>query len=119
MTGAKPQRRWPVRRFLVVEQSMLPALAPGDGVLAVRCGVVRSGQVRVFPDPGLPSRWLIKRVGAVHRGGAFDAVSDNADAAGVVDSRQFGPVPVAGSYVVVWTVRSGPPGPGRRAGSMR
>jgi hypothetical protein len=98
---------------------MLPALAPGDGVLALRGGVARPGQVRVFPDPRLPSRWLIKRVGAVHGAEFFDAVSDNADAVGVVDSRQFGPVPLAGSYRVVWTVRSGRPGPEHRAGSKR
>lgn len=87
---------------------MLPTLAPGDGVLAVRGGAVRGDQLRVFPDPRLPSRWLIKRVGAVRGSGreaTFEARSDNAGAPGVVDSRRFGPVPVAGSYRVVWTVR--------------
>lgn len=88
---------------------MLPTLAPGDGVLAVRGGAVRGDQLRVFPDPRLPSRWLIKRVGAVQGSGramTFEACSDNATAPGVVDSRRFGPVPAAGSYRVVWTVRS-------------
>ncbi|AQA06313.1 S26 family signal peptidase [Mycobacterium sp. MS1601] len=97
---------------------MQPSLAPGDGVLALRGGAARTGQVRVFPDPRVPSRWLVKRVGTVYGSGrraAFEAVSDNARAPGVVDSRQFGPVEVAGSYRVVWTVRSGQPGPGRRA----
>ncbi|CAN5402852.1 hypothetical protein BH10ACT9_BH10ACT9_23380 [soil metagenome] len=100
--------RRPLRRFLIVEDSMRPALSPGDGVLAVRGGTPRPGQVRVFPDPTLPSRWLVKRVGHVSGGGrtaTFEARSDNADAPGVVDSRQFGPVPAAGSYLVVWTVR--------------
>ena len=99
---------WPLRRFLVVEDSMRPTLRPGDGVLSVRGGNPRSGQLRVFPDPTLSSRWLVKRVGEVRgRGGTatFEACSDNPRAPGVVDSRQFGWVPAAGSYRVVWTVR--------------
>src|ERR687892_2182508 len=103
-----PRRRWPLRRFSVVEDSMRPALRPGDGVLALRGGVVRRGQVRVFPDPTLPSRWLVKRVADVRGAGrdaTFEARSDNPHAPGVVDSRQFGWVPAAGSYRVVWTVR--------------
>ena len=83
---------------------MRPTLAPGDGLLALRGGPPRPGQLRVFPDPTLPSRWLIKRVGGV-RGTTFEARSDNPGAPGVVDSRQFGWVPAAGSYRVVWAVR--------------
>ncbi|CAN5379393.1 hypothetical protein BH09ACT8_BH09ACT8_06150 [soil metagenome] len=86
---------------------MRPTLSPGDGLLAVRGGGPRRGQLRVFPDPTLPSRWLIKRVGGVRgsgRGTVFEACSDNPDAPGVVDSRKFGWVPAAGSYRVVWTV---------------
>lgn len=87
---------------------MLPTLHPGDGVLSVRSGNPRPGQLRVFPDPTMPTRWLIKRVGEVRGRGisaTFEACSDNPRAAGVVDSRQFGWVPAAGSYRVVWTVR--------------
>ena len=93
---------------------MRPALRPGDGVLALRGGAVRRGQLRVFSDPTLPSRWLVKRVADVRGAGrdtTFEACSDNPAAPGVVDSRQFGWVPAAGSYRVVWTVRA----PGRRA----
>jgi hypothetical protein len=100
-----------VRRFAVVEDSMRPALRPGDGVLALRGGVVRRGQMRVFPDPTLPSRWLVKRVANVRGAGrdaTFEARADNPHAPGVVDSRQFGWVPAAGSYRVVWTVRARP-----------
>jgi hypothetical protein len=103
-----PLRGWPLRRFSVVEDSMRPALRPGDGLLAVRGGTPRRGQLRVFPDPTLPSRWLVKRVGDVRgtgRSRQFEARSDNPQASGVVDSRQFGWVPAAGSYRVVWTVR--------------
>ena len=98
-----------MRRFVVVEDSMRPTLEPGDGLLAVRGGRPRSGQLRVFPDPTLSTRWLIKRVGGVRgtgRGAAFEARSDNVEALGVVDSRQFGWVPAVGAYRVGWTVRS-------------
>ena len=101
--------RWPVRRFVVVDDSMRPTLHPGDGLLSVRGGAPRPGQLRVFRDPWSSSRWLVKRVGAVTgrgRAAAFEARSDNAGAAGVVDSRDFGRVPAAGSYRVVWTVRA-------------
>jgi hypothetical protein len=104
-----PLRRRPLRRFAVVEDSMRPALRPGDGLLALCGGAPRRGQLRVFPDPTLPSRWLVKRVGDVRgagRNAKFEACSDNPQAPGVVDSRQFGWVPVAGSYRVIWTVRS-------------
>jgi hypothetical protein len=106
-----PWARWPLRRFAVVENSMLPALRPGDGLLGLRVGGARRGQVRVFPDPTSPTRWLVKRVGAVRGSGSgtvFEARSDNADAVGVVDSRHFGWVPAAGSYRVVLTVRGRP-----------
>lgn len=86
---------------------MRPTLSPGDGLLALRGGGPRPGQLRVFPDPTLPSRWLIKRVGGVRgsgRSAVFEACSDNPNAPGVVDSRKFGWVPAPGSYRVVWTV---------------
>ena len=87
---------------------MRPNLAPGDGLLGWRGGRPRRGQVRVFRDPRMPARWLVKRVGEVSGSGRramFEACSDNPDAAGVVDSRQFGWVSAAGSYRVVCTVR--------------
>jgi hypothetical protein len=112
MAGNHPSRRWPLRRFAVVEDSMRPALGPGDGLLALRYGRARRGQVRVFPDPTLdptlPTRWLVKRVGDVRgagRNATFEARSDNPNAPGVVDSRRFGWVPAAGSYRVIWTAR--------------
>lgn len=85
---------------------MRPALSPGDGLLALRGGSPRRGQLRVFRDPTLPARWLVKRVGRVRGAGrraTFEACSDNPGAPGVVDSRQFGWVPAVGSYRVVWT----------------
>jgi hypothetical protein len=97
-----------VRRFVVVEDSMYPTLRPGDGLLAVRGGRPKSGQLRVFPDPRHSTRFLVKRVGGVRRsptGTTFEALSDNAEAPGVVDSRMFGWVPAERSYRVVWQVR--------------
>ena len=88
---------------------MRPALAPGDGLLAIRGAGLREGQLRVFPDPRRSSRWLVKRVGEVYGSGRtaiFDARSDNPNAAGAADSHEFGPVSAAGSYRVLLTVRA-------------
>ena len=82
--------------------------SPGDGLLALRGGAPRRGQLRVFRDPTLPSRWLVKRVGDVHGAGLERDIRgplrQSAGAPGAVDSHEFGWVPAAGSYRVVWTV---------------
>lgn len=78
---------------------MLPALRPGDGLIAMRTDRIRRGQLRVFEHPGRPDFWLVKRVGHV-RGDRFEAVSDNPTGA-AVDSRRFGDVPIRGSYRVL------------------
>ena len=80
---------------------MRPGLEPGDGLLAVRSRRARRGQLRCFEHPERPGFWLVKRVGDVGRE-TFQAVSDNPDAA--TDSRRFGPVPIAGSYRVLFRV---------------
>lgn len=88
---------------------MRPTLRPGDGLLGLRGGDPKPGQLRVFRDPRQSWRWLVKRVGGVRgtgRSATFEACSDNADAPGIVDSRQFGWVSAADSYRVVWTVRA-------------
>jgi hypothetical protein len=95
--------------FKVVDESMRPALQPGDGVLAWRGGTARRGQLRVFRHPHKSTLWLIKRVGHVQdstHGAVFEALSDDPRAALAGDSKEFGPVPVAGSYRVVWTARA-------------
>jgi hypothetical protein len=107
MSGNHGQRHWPLRRFTVVDDSMRPALDPGDGLLAVRGSGLRHGQLRVFRDPRRSSRWLVKRVGEVYgsgRAAIFEARSDNPRAPGSADSHEFGWVPAAGSYRVLWTV---------------
>jgi signal peptidase I len=102
-------RRCPLRIFRVVEDSMRPTLRPGDWLLTVRGGSIRRGQLRVFRDPRLSTRWLIKRVGDVYttaHGSIFEARSDNPGAPGSVDSHEFGPISAAGSYRVMWSARN-------------
>ena len=91
--------RWPLRRFVVHDRSMEPALDPGDGLLATPLLPARAGQLRCLPDPRMPDRWLVKRVSRVH-GGTMEVASDNR-AVPTSDSRVFGPVPAAGTYAVV------------------
>ncbi|WP_319453259.1 MULTISPECIES: S26 family signal peptidase [unclassified Mycobacterium] len=88
---------------------MRPALNPGDTMLAVPGGEPRRGQLRLFRDPRLSTRWLVKRVGDVHEsvhGTVFEARADNPHAPGAVDSHEFGLIPAVGSYRVVWTFRN-------------
>ena len=95
-------------RFKVFDDSMRPTLHPGDGLVALRGGAVREGQLRVFRDPRLSTRWLVKRVSAVFETGhgtRFEVRSDNPSAAGAVDSHEFGWVAAPDTYRVIWTVR--------------
>ena len=88
---------------------MRPALSPGDGLVGLRGGDPRTGQLRLFRDPRRSTRWLVKRVGEVYGTGSsaiFEARSDNPKAPGAVDSHEFGWVPAADSYRVVGTIRA-------------
>ena len=78
---------------------MAPTLVDGQGLLAVASSRVRPGQLRCVEHPGRPGFWLVKRVESVD-GATMRVISDNLDV-DAVDSRQFGPVPVAGSYRVL------------------
>jgi phage repressor protein C with HTH and peptisase S24 domain len=104
-----PSEGWPLRVFRVTEDSMRPTLNPGDTLLALRGGRPRRGQLRLFPDPRMSTRWFVKRVGEVYRGERgtiFEAHSDNPEATGATDSAEFGPISAAGTYRVVWTERA-------------
>ncbi|WP_240630834.1 S26 family signal peptidase [Mycolicibacterium sp. GF69] len=88
---------------------MRPTVGPGDGLLAMRGGSIRRGQLRVFQDPRRSTRWLVKRVGDVYGAGRdaiFEARSDNPRAPGAVDSHDLGWICGPGSYRVVWTSRA-------------
>jgi nickel-type superoxide dismutase maturation protease len=89
--------RWPLLRVEVAERSMLPALRPGDWLLAVRTRRVRPGQVVLARHPARADFMLVKRAvrqvkGDGGAGGGWWLESDN-PAAGAVDSNHFGPVP--------------------------
>ena len=65
---ARPNR-WPVLRVAVVEESMTPALRPGDWLIAWRTGRVRPGQVVLAWHPQRPGFLLVKRVAWREPGG--------------------------------------------------
>jgi len=84
-------KRWPLLRVEVAENSMLPALRPGDWLLARRTRRVRRGMVVLAWHPARRDFLLVKR--AERRvGRGWWLTSDN-PAAGAVDSASFGPVP--------------------------
>ena len=106
-------KRWPVMRVAVAEQSMVPALRPGDWLLAWRTRRVRPGQVVLAWHPqaarvpaGQAGAWWEKGDGETP--GGWWLASDN-PVAGAVDSARFGPVPaeliVAVVLVRYWPVR--------------
>ncbi|MEP1125674.1 MAG: S26 family signal peptidase [Ilumatobacter sp.] len=97
---SSPWRR--VRRFVVADRSMEPTLVHGQGLIAISAMRATPGQLRCLEHPAQPGFWLVKRVESVD-GTTMRVMSDNVDV-DAVDSRRFGPVPVAGSYRVVLTV---------------
>jgi hypothetical protein len=121
-------KRWPLLRVAVAERSMVPALHPGDWLLAWRTTRVRPGQVVLAWHPQRPGFLLVKRAawrvegggerdgegeaeaggGKEGAGGGWWLLSDN-PAAGAVDSARFGPVPrekiVAVVLVRYWPIR--------------
>jgi nickel-type superoxide dismutase maturation protease len=101
--------RWPLLRVEVAEESMLPALRPGDWLLALRTRRIRPGQVVLAWHPARADFLLVKRaVRRVAGDGGWWLESDN-QAAGAVDSNRFGPVPrelVVGRVLVrYWPLR--------------
>lgn len=51
-----------MRRFVISEKSMSPALQPGDRFLARRLRRPRRGAVVFFPHPDRSQFWLAKRI---------------------------------------------------------
>ncbi len=105
------RKRWPLLRVVVAEQSMLPALRPGDWLLTWRTRRIRPGQVVLAWHPQRPDLLLVKRA-AWREGGGWWLASDNPFAAGAADSAHFGPVPRE-NIVAVVLVRYWPLGRGR------
>ena len=106
---ARP-KRWPLLRAAVEERSMLPALHPGDWLLALRTTRIRPGQIVLAWHPQRPGFLLVKRVAWREEAGWWLA-SDN-PGAGAVDSARFGPVPAEKIVAVVlvryWPIRRRP-----------
>jgi nickel-type superoxide dismutase maturation protease len=83
--------RLPLRAVVVVGDSMLPALRPGDCLLVLVGGRVRVGDLVLARRPHVPALELVKRV-ASHEAAGWYLLSDN-PAAGLDDSRAFGAIP--------------------------
>ena len=86
-----PEGKLPLFRVTVAEESMLPALRPGDWLIARRTRRISPGQVVVARHPERPEMLLVKRAARQADGGWW-LESDNPEA-GAVDSRRFGVVP--------------------------
>jgi hypothetical protein len=84
---------------VVTDRSMEPTLVAGQGLVGWRTRRVSVGELRCVEHPDEPGFWLVKRV-AARDGTSMTVASDNR-AVATVDSRRFGPVPIAGSYRVV------------------
>jgi nickel-type superoxide dismutase maturation protease len=81
----------PLRRFVVQDTSMRPALEPRDRLL-VGCWLpARGGDVVVLRDPEQHAIFLVKRVTSIEPSGDLVLHADNPNVSR--DSRHFGPVP--------------------------
>ena len=107
-------KRWPLLRVEVAEHSMLPALRPGDWLIAWRTRRIRPGQVVLAWHPSRPGFLLVKRAARQVKGdgeadGGWWLESDFPEAPGAADSNCFGPVPeeliVARVLVRYWRSR--------------
>jgi nickel-type superoxide dismutase maturation protease len=85
-----------MRRFRIVEESMLPTLRPGDVVLATTDPRPAAGSVVVFRHPRRDDLWLVKRVSALG-GDEMWVESDNPQAT-MADSRTLGWIPTDRTY---------------------
>jgi len=99
-----PSAMFPLRRFRVEDDSMRPALEPGDYVLvnrwAYKFRAPVKGDVVVVQDPEAPQRFLVKRISEVPDAGRIRVVGDNADRSR--DSRVFGPIALREVVGKVW-----------------
>jgi len=120
-----------MRRFVVSEMSMSPALMPGDRFVARRLRKPERGRIVFFPHPHRPDFWLVKRIAGIPGDAVrfldgepvVEAEAEAPDAVLVpagymyvlsdrreltrADSRAFGPVPIRPAYVAVLRYRRG------------
>ena len=85
-----------IRRFRVAEESMLPALPPGEEIVATDSRRPLPGEVVVLPHPDQDDFWLVKRLVESDASIPDDmawVLSDNHEATRA-DSRSFGPIPI-------------------------
>ncbi|MEA1903307.1 MAG: DNA-3-methyladenine glycosylase 2 family protein [Actinomycetota bacterium] len=90
-------------RFKVAEDSMRPALSPGQEILATDSRRPVVGEMVVFPHPIRDDFWMVKRSAAPPEplgSGQIWVLSDNADAT-MADSRTLGPIEVETAMTVV------------------
>ena len=83
--------RLPVRRFVVADTSMAPALQPGDRVLVGTWLPRGPGDIVVLRDPEWRSTFVAKRLARVESNGDLVVLGDNPNVSR--DSRAFGAVP--------------------------
>ncbi len=79
-----------IRRIEVVGESMTPALEPGDRVIVLGVGRLRTGDLVACVDPRDRELVMVKRVAGRDPGGGYIVLGDNSDAS--TDSRHFGPI---------------------------
>jgi DNA-3-methyladenine glycosylase II len=93
----------PLKRFRVAEESMLPALTPGDEIVATDSRTPRLGELVVFEHPGRTGFWMVKRLvgppSPIPAGHGW-VMSDN-EGVTLADSRTLGPVSLDGLLPVV------------------
>jgi nickel-type superoxide dismutase maturation protease len=82
--------RLALKRFVVQDTSMRPALEPSDRLLIVRGLRPRRGDVVVAQDPERHSIHVVKRVASVEPNGSVTLLADNPNVSR--DSRHFGAV---------------------------
>jgi nickel-type superoxide dismutase maturation protease len=85
--------RLPLRRVVVLDSSMQPALRPGDRLLIATWLRPRRGDIVLLRDPEAFSTLIVKRVASVTPDGNLDVRGDNPNVSR--DSRFFGHVPRA------------------------
>lgn len=95
-----PSDRFPIRRFIVVEDSMRPGLEPGQGVIGVRWPWARPHQRRIVVHPD-NDMLLVKRLGHRCDDGRWWVTADNPLGR---DSADFGPVALQPSWLVIVAV---------------